>query len=78
MKPSRAHDPDRIRRKRIEAGLNLPVLAEMADISKGHLSKIERGVLGTTPRVLKRLAQALNCEIADLMPPESTAAGSAA
>lgn len=54
------------------------MLARKAGISKNHMSQVERGVVGASPRVLKQLAGALDCEIADLMPPEPSAAGSAA
>jgi transcriptional regulator with XRE-family HTH domain len=33
------------------------------------MSWLERGMRGASPRVLKRLAEALDCEVADLMPP---------
>lgn len=44
------------------------------------MSFLERGERGASPRVLKRLAKVLNCEIADLMPtePDDTAEAGAA
>lgn len=78
MEPRTNQDPGRVRRKRIEAGLNQTTLAREAGISKNHMSQIERGVTGASPRVLKQLAAVLRCEIADLMPPEPTVAGNAA
>ncbi|MFR0354110.1 helix-turn-helix domain-containing protein [Streptomyces sediminimaris] len=62
-------DPQRLKRRRIEAGLNQGELAAAAGIHPSHMSWLERGMRGASPRVLKRLAEALDCEIADLMPP---------
>ncbi|MCC9712039.1 helix-turn-helix domain-containing protein [Streptomyces sp. MNU76] len=78
MEPRRNQDPGRVRRKRIQAGLNQTTLALKAGISKNHMSQVERGVTGASPRVLKQLADVLGCEIADLMPPEPTVSESAA
>jgi transcriptional regulator with XRE-family HTH domain len=69
MEPRRNQDPAQVRRKRIEAGLNQIQLAAQAGLSKAHMSQVERGTRGASPRVLGRLAAALNCEITDLMPP---------
>ncbi|QQM44971.1 helix-turn-helix domain-containing protein [Streptomyces liliifuscus] len=69
MEPQRNQDPARVRRKRIEAGLTQIALAAQAGLSTAHMSCIERGERGASPKVLDRLATALDCEIADLMPP---------
>ena len=61
-------DPERIRRRRVAAGLEAQQLARLAKISKGYLSIIERGKASASPVVLGRLADALGCTIADLMP----------
>lgn len=74
MEPRRNQDPGRVRRKRIEAGLNQTALARKAGISKNHMSMVERGVAGASPGVLARLAEALGCQTADLMPPEPVSA----
>ncbi len=66
---SPTQDPQRLRRRRIEAGLNQRELAEAAGIHPSHMSWIERGLRGASPRVLARMAAALKCEVADLMPP---------
>jgi transcriptional regulator with XRE-family HTH domain len=63
-------DPQRLRRRRIEAGLNQGELASRAGISESYMSLLSRGKASASPRVLKRLAGALSCEIADLMPPQ--------
>lgn len=69
MEPQRNQDPARVRRKRIEAGLSQTALASRAEVSPAHMSSIERGGRGASPKVLARLADVLDCEIADLMPP---------
>lgn len=79
MEARRNQDPARVRRKRIEAGLTQISLASQAGLSTAHMSSIERGGRGASPKVLKRLAAVLDCEISDLMPQESTpVSGSAA
>lgn len=35
------------------------------------MSSIEAGRVGASPDVLRRLAQALDCTVSELMPPES-------
>lgn len=63
-------DPQRLRKKRIAAGLNQRELAAAAGVSKSHMSLLERGLRGASPRVLKRFTERLNCTVEDLMPPE--------
>jgi XRE family aerobic/anaerobic benzoate catabolism transcriptional regulator len=63
-------DPQRLQRRRIQAGLNRRELAAKAGIHKTTMGRLERGLHNASPRVLKQLAEALHCEIADLMPPE--------
>lgn len=63
-------DPQRLRRRRIEAGLNKRELAKAAGIHPSYVTWLERGERGASPRVLKRLSEALDCEVGDLMPPE--------
>ncbi|MFG2506777.1 helix-turn-helix domain-containing protein [Streptomyces rubiginosohelvolus] len=62
-------DPVQIRRRRIEAGLTQEGLGKKAKVSKAHISMIERGAAGASAPLLSRLAEALECEVADLMPP---------
>lgn len=64
-------DPQRLRRRRIQAGLNQRELAKAAGIHPSHMSWIERGLRGASPRVLARIAAALGCEIADLLPSDA-------
>lgn len=78
MKSLPNQDPAIVRRRRIEAGLSQGALASKAGISQAYMSMLEKGVHSASAPVLKRLADALDCEIADLMSPEPTTAGSAA
>lgn len=78
MEPLPNQDPLIVRRKRLEAGLTQGALAAGAGISQSYMSMLEKGVASASAPVLKRLAEALGCEIPDLMPPAETAAGRAA
>jgi XRE family aerobic/anaerobic benzoate catabolism transcriptional regulator len=64
-------DPQRLRRRRIEAGLNQGQLAAKVGKSKSHMSFLESGKRNASPPLLKELAETLNCTVADLMPPET-------
>jgi transcriptional regulator with XRE-family HTH domain len=50
------HDPERIRRRRVAAGLEAQQLARLAEISKGYFSRIENGQTNPSPVVLGRIA----------------------
>ncbi|GAA2327369.1 helix-turn-helix transcriptional regulator [Dactylosporangium salmoneum] len=63
------HDPQRLRQRRVAAGLTQAKLAAAAEISASHLSEIEGGTRNPSPAVLVRLAEALHCQPTDLMPP---------
>lgn len=67
------HDPERVRRRRVAAGLNGQALARRAGISKGYLWKIERGESVASPEILAQIAAALGCTIEDLMPSDEMA-----
>jgi transcriptional regulator with XRE-family HTH domain len=71
------HDPVRVRRRRIAAGLEAQELAKRIGITKSAMSKIERGHNNASPGVLDRMAAVLGCNITDLMPATQgeTAAG---
>lgn len=75
-------DPQRLMRRRIEAGLSLTALAERAGVTKSHICDVEHGRANFSPAKLGRIADVLGCAIADLMPPapaaDVDAAGSAA
>lgn len=61
------HDPDEMRRLRIEAGLNQIDLANRAELHQTYISLLELGRKNPTARTLKRIADALGCQPADLM-----------
>jgi transcriptional regulator with XRE-family HTH domain len=69
-------DPRAFRRRRIEAGLSQTDLARQAGVAPSHISDVERGRAGFSPKNLKAIADALGCEIRDLLLPdeEETAA----
>ena len=53
--------------------MSRPVLAERAGLHPSHLGLLERGKRGTTPETLGVLADALGCDITDLMPDKAAA-----
>jgi transcriptional regulator with XRE-family HTH domain len=68
-----AHDPRRLRRRRRLAGLTVRELAAKAQVSVGSISMLENGKQSAGVKMLADLANALGCEIADLMPDENAA-----
>lgn len=66
-------DPDKLRLKRIRARMSRPALAERAGLHPSHISLLERGRRGTTPETLGALADALGCDIDELMPGKAAA-----
>ncbi|NUP19843.1 MAG: helix-turn-helix transcriptional regulator [Streptomyces sp.] len=69
-----AQDPVRVLRKRVQAGLAQNETAARIGISAAQLCRIEKGKSGASASVLSRLAEVYDCEIAELMPPDPTAA----
>jgi transcriptional regulator with XRE-family HTH domain len=63
-------DPQRLRRRRILAGLTVRQLSQKAGVATGSISELENGGKSARPPMLAKLAHALGCEIADLVPPE--------
>ncbi|MDX2749577.1 helix-turn-helix transcriptional regulator [Streptomyces scabiei] len=63
-------DPKSFRRRRIEAGLSVTDLAKQAGVSTSHLSDVENGRAGFSPKNLKKFADILGCTIRDLLLPE--------
>jgi transcriptional regulator with XRE-family HTH domain len=57
----------RVRQLRQEAGMTLEGLAFAANVSKGHLSSTERGLVMPTVATLRTLAAALGLLVADLV-----------
>lgn len=55
------------RQWRKHKGLTLEVLAERLGVTAGALSQLERGEVNYTQPMLEALADALNCEPADLL-----------
>lgn len=55
-----------IRQKREEKGYTIDKLAELAGMSKGHLSKIEREKTNPTITTLLRVAIALELKVEEL------------
>lgn len=68
------HDPVKLRRRRFAAGLTLTALAERSGMNLSTLSGYENGKHSPSPRSLVRMAKALGCEPADLMPDIEAAA----
>lgn len=67
-------DPRAFRRRRIEAGLSQTDLAEQAGVSKSHVSDVENGRAGFSPKNLKAIAEVLGCKIPDLLLPDDDTA----
>ncbi len=63
-----------IRRFRILAVLTSHGLAAKAGISQGYLSNLERDIRDASPAVLKRIADALDVRIADIVDDHMAAA----
>ena len=63
-------DKRKLRLKRIRAGLTQPQLAKIAQLHPSHISLMERGGRGASPRTLNTLADVLGCDITELMPDE--------
>lgn len=68
------HNPAKLRRRRVEAGLNLTELAKRAGCSVSHLSELESGTRNPSPALLSTIAAELGCKTADLMPRQRKAA----
>ncbi|HEY6116293.1 MAG TPA: helix-turn-helix transcriptional regulator [Candidatus Dormibacteraeota bacterium] len=61
-------DPQRLTRRRVEAGLSQNALARAIGVSKQLVSAVSLGKANFSPETLARVAEVLNCEIADLLP----------
>lgn len=61
------HDPEAVRRKRVAAGLSQVDLAERAGVSQPHISAMERGASSPSVEVLHALAEALGCDVEEIM-----------
>jgi XRE family transcriptional regulator, aerobic/anaerobic benzoate catabolism transcriptional regulator len=58
---------DRTRRLRARSGLTRRELAKEADVSERHLANLEVGVGNPSAQILRQVARALNCSIAELV-----------
>ncbi len=63
-------DPAAVRRHRILAGLTQTALADRAEITDAHVSKIENGKSSVSPAILARIANELGCPVVALLSPE--------
>jgi XRE family aerobic/anaerobic benzoate catabolism transcriptional regulator len=64
---------ERVKALRARKGMPRRVLAATADVSERHLANLETGVGNVTVRVLRQIAGALECPIAELLGDETTA-----
>ena len=64
---------ERIRTLRTEKGLSQEQLAELADLHRTFIGRIERGETNVTLENIKRLAKGLNVPLAKLFAGMSTA-----
>lgn len=65
-------NPEKLYRRRCEAGLKANQVASLAGISKSAMSQIENGKRGASPKVLAAIARAVGCEISELMADDVT------
>ena len=67
-----------LERKRIAAGHTKQSLAAAVGVGTPHIHRIERGIRGVSPELYRRLADALNVDIEELIssapepPPQSS------
>lgn len=64
---------ERVRTLRSRRGMTRKVLAQHANVSERHLANLETGQGNASVTLLRQLAQALNCTIAELVGEESIA-----
>ena len=57
--PSALKVGERLRELRLERNMSLARLADLADLSKGHLSAVEHGLAAITVQTISRLAKGL-------------------
>jgi transcriptional regulator with XRE-family HTH domain len=61
-------DPQRLTRRRVEAGLSQNALARAIGVSKQLVSAVSLGKANFSPETLAKAAEVLNCTIRDLLP----------
>lgn len=57
-----------VRKRRLELGISQEELAERADLHFTYISSTERGERNISIMNIAKIAKALNCAMADLMP----------
>ncbi|WP_139463766.1 helix-turn-helix domain-containing protein [Aeromonas veronii] len=57
-----------IRERRLRLGVSQDALALMTDIDRSYVGRIERGEVNVTLEKAYKIAQALDCDIQDLLP----------
>lgn len=57
-----------VRAKRLSAGMSQDLLALMSDIDRSYIGRIERGEVNVTLEKVYCIAEALGCDIRDLLP----------
>ena len=62
----------RVRRLRARRGITRRVLAQVADVSERHLANLEAGNGNPSILILRQIAQALDCSMAELLGDETT------
>lgn len=62
---------DHVRQLRARRGITRKALSEAADVSERHLASLEQGVGNASILVLRRVARALNCSLAELLGDET-------
>lgn len=62
----------RVRRLRARRGITRKVLAQIADVSERHLANLEAGDGNPSILILRQIAQALDCSLAELLGDETT------
>ena len=76
--PATARDPlqaalgGRVRRLRARRGITRRVLAQIADVSERHLANLEAGDGNPSILILRQIAEALDCSLAELLGDETT------
>ncbi|MFF3847977.1 helix-turn-helix transcriptional regulator [Streptomyces sp. NPDC002328] len=61
-------DPQRLMRRRVEAGLSQTALARKVGVSKQLVNAVSLGKANFSPETLAKVAEVLGCQISDLLP----------
>ncbi|WP_432169134.1 helix-turn-helix transcriptional regulator [Streptomyces sp. 1222.5] len=66
-------DLRRLTRRRVEAGLSQAGLARKAGVSRSLVNAVSQGKASFSPETLAKIAAALDCRVADLLPEDDDA-----